>query len=297
MHPKSWLFLNGPDKPIFSNKDQIMQRFTEWTRRIFPAGSYDESAFLTQYRAGRAAHRIDISLPLEKKSTPPIYVKIYEDLMRTLGCLRTQLGVASLPEPEDWPFLEAILRMIIFMHETDSVFRYRQTMIELLLPVYHAVWCYMTRVQNVTSTDIIESVAVATFQTLMRESKHIESIPGSETCDIAAINRKIDEQISRVARKVGKLLDSKKIEMKQACLMKWFFLIFTQDFKFEDVLLLWDHLIGSGMANFENELAVLCANVLKRLEKKLKSAKDEKEITDILQSVSQHVSAKSIIQT
>ena len=297
MHPKSWLFLNGPDLPLFTNEDQIRQRFTEWTRRIFPAGSYDESAFLTTYRAGRAAHKIDISLPLDKKSTPTIHVKIYEDLMRTLGCLRTQFGVASLPEPEDWPFLEAILRMIIFMHETDSVFRYRQTMIELLLPVYHVVWCYMTRIQHVTSSDIIESVAVATFQTLMRESKHIESIPGSETCDIAAINAKIDEQISRVARNAGKLLDSKKIEMKQACVMKWFFLIFTQDLKFEDVILVWDHLIRSGMANFQNELAVLCAKVLKSLTKKLKSAKDEKEITDILQSISQHVTAKNIIQT
>ena len=293
MKQRTWLSFEDIEHPIFQDTDAIAKRFKEWATCIFAPNTYDEDYFLRTYRAVLQEHHLEITEP-PRRELEPIHVKIYEDLIRTFGCQRRQFHLETHAAPEEFAIYAAMIRIVLFLDKHNPSFKYRQTIIDLSVPVYHVVWCYLTRVKSVTDTTLIESVAAFMIETLLERSKHINSIPGIASYDNDKTTQKLNDIFSSAAH-VREFLKEKEVETGSFCVLKWYLLAFTQQFDFPDVLTLWDFFLSKTITEFDSQVSSACVASLHRLFPKIKKLENPDDITVILQNLKNHVSVRELV--
>lgn len=293
MKQRTWLSFEDIEHPIFQDTEAIAKRFEKWATCIFLPNKYDEDSFLRTYRGVLEKHHLEITEPPRRESEP-IHVKIYEDLIRTFGCQRRQFHLETHAAPEEFAIYAAMIRIVLFLEKHNPSFKYRQSIIDLSVPVYHVAWCYLTRVKSVTDTTLIESVAAFMIESLLEGSNHINSIPGIQSYDNDDTTRKLNE-IFRGADDVHKFLITKKVETGSFCVLKWYLLAFTQQFDFPDVLTLWDFFLSKTIRDFDSQISSMCVASLQRLFPKIKRLENRDDITVILQNLKEHVSVSELV--
>ncbi|OHT00385.1 hypothetical protein TRFO_32979 [Tritrichomonas foetus] len=265
---RCWLFDPVPNikdvqEFFLPNKDFASRQYRSWIKE-FHVNTKKIDQYTTHYQHILAENDKNyesyeiISLPNEKN--------ILNDLKRTLGAIRENYNYKMAPNDTEKILFCKILRIILVMQSDEKTrlfFRYRQTMIDLLLPIYHVVWCALYN----DDLDIIkiEAITKVAFCKFMKKSKHIYKIPGSPNFEsrMSEIRNNYETKLREIAPSAVKILDNSQIDLLY--FSKWYFLVFTQEFNFHIVIQIWNFLILHGMDKFNKELIKLCGKVLENL--------------------------------
>jgi hypothetical protein len=224
----------------------------KWRRVIFPEPP-DEKSICAQYVSRLKTSGIEYSCPYseirEERSR-----KVREDLGRTVGARRLEFGQPGKVPESDQALLSSLLRVVMFLGEFDPAFRYRQTMIDLVIPFYHATFCHFGGAE----LPHVEAICAHMFHRFMTQTKHIKRVPGAPKFDKR--RRNIETSIIECAPDDWKGVINAS-GMVRVTAVKWFVTMFVQDFRLPDVLRIWDCLIADTIDGFKGRLAKMCRRV------------------------------------
>lgn len=291
-----WLFSQLPTQALgFFNGDGAGERFEKWTKQMPKLGlnqlRVDYLDFLVTNDIFYKGNFLEIEDPSIKK--------IREDLIRTFGVLRTNFGGSSEISRDDYDNYCAMLRMVMYLHKTGEYYRYRQTLIDLICPIYHVAW-YGLMVNGVTDTYTIEAEALHMFMNFMEMSQFREIFPGSPS-----FTPQIQDDIISMIKREIQDINSDIFSHINICnevflpILRWYLLIFTQSIPMGKNLYIWDYLLGSDLFNFPTTLAYACALVvcfLFELGHFKETKGDPMKIIELLQNLSQdHKTVNNIV--
>jgi hypothetical protein len=261
--PECWLFEPGlhpaskyeREGRSFFGPDSTL--YVEWRSAFWPAES--ESAILRDYSAGLERHGIAFPGGLESLATGPRR-SMHSDLMRTMGVRRQEWRVREAPYPPEEARFLAVFRVAAFLDRAQPGFRYRQTMFDLLLVVWHVVYRHFQVLG--AALHVVEANAVFAFTRIMVASGQVRRIPGAD--NFLAEKGRIEQLI---AAKIEGHCDSVKQQgMAMINAMKWMMTMFVHEFQLQDVLKIWkDVLAVRPISAIGDRLAELCAYVFSLL--------------------------------
>lgn len=281
-----WLFDKIPDVPkakFFKPDVQSSKiRFTNWTNCILEDNlplnySSLRSVYvssLNQYNIGYTS-TYDGIVDIQRK-------KIVEDLTRTLLKIRHDFDPnVEQPNENEKKLFCAILRITLLLHleknPENNKFKYRQSLIELILPIYHTVWYALDN----KDTYLIESVTKYLFKQFMKKTDHIQKIPGSS--NFQANLKDFEKSLRHKESDTCEYLEKNGLQLTIP--FKWYSLLFTHEYTFDIVILIWDELIKRNK-DFNDYVILICAQILKRLGSEIKKV-DKQQAVQMLQDISQ----------
>lgn len=289
---KCWLFDPIPDVPRANNFQEFFKpniqsarkRFDKWTKYILEDRTplnysnlrsiYVSS--LNQYSIGYTS-TYDGIVDNQRK-------KIVEDLTRTLQKIRHDFyPEVEPPNEKEKKLFCAVLRITLLLHLEKNLennkFKYRQSLIELILPVYHTVWYALDN----EDTYLIESVTKYLFKQFMLKTNHIQKIPGST--DFQSNLQKFEESLKKKEPEVCEFLENSNIQLMIP--FKWYSLLFTHEYTFNKVIEIWDVLVEYNQSDkFNDKIITICAQILQQLSDKFKK-RDKQQAIQLLQDISQ----------
>ena len=288
---KCWLFDPIPDLPQANNFQEFFkpniqsarERFDKWTKYILDERTqlnysnlrsiYVSS--LNQYSIGYTS-TYDGIVDIQRK-------KIVEDLTRTLQKIRHDFYPdVEPPNEKEKKLFCAVLRITLLLHLEKNLennkFKYRQSLIELILPVYHTVWYALDN----EDTYLIESVTKYLFKQFMLKTKHIQKIPGS--VDFQRNLQYFEDSLKKKEPEVCEFLKNNDIQLMIP--FKWYSLLFTHEYTFNIVIEIWDVLVEYNRSDeFNDKIIKICAKVLHQLWDKLQKG-DKQQAVQSLQDIS-----------
>jgi hypothetical protein len=266
--PEYWLYTpSSPDDRnlFFENQSNF---YEDWCNEIFDHPP-DEQDILLQYQSQLAQSHIEYSGPYREIRDGQSR-KVREDLGRTIGARRLEFGQTGEVTESSDPLLLSILRIIMFLPTADPQFRYRQTMIDLVLPFYHIVFCHFDHPQP---QYFVEAVCAKMFIEFMKLSHQIECLPGAPNFEKK--RREIENNIFEKTEDEYKPI-LRRSEMLRVTAVKWYVTMFVQEFKLPDVLAIWNNLIKDGIKKkFETRLTSMCGKVFSLLPREMAHAEEE----------------------
>lgn len=209
--------------------------------------------------------------------------KIVEDLTRTLQKIRHDFDPnVKPPNDKEKELFCAILRITLSLHlEKDlecNLFKYRQSLIELILPFYHVVWYAL----DPKDTYLIESITKYLFKKFMKKTKHIYKMPGST--NFQAYLQNFENDLNHQEHNACEFLKNNDIQLMIP--FKWYSLLFTHEYTFDIVILIWDELMKRLQPDkFNDNLIKMCAGVLKKINNECIES-DKQHIVEALQDIS-----------
>lgn len=218
--------------------------------------------------------------------------KVIEDMTRTLCKIRYDFYPDSKPPNDrEKKLFCAILRITLSLHYEKNpeinLFKYIQSIIELILPIYHIVWCSF----DYKETYAIEALTKYLFKKFMKKTHQIDIIPGS--ISFQEHFSEFELYIKKNERTIYNIFVSNNIQFLIP--FKWYSLIFTQEFNFDDVNEVWIYLFNQNIDNFSENLKNICIHIFKKISKEISKRKDDKQF--IMQSIQdiKHIGIQDII--
>jgi hypothetical protein len=251
-------------------------------------GLPDARELTTRYRSQLIQLHIEYPGPY-RKIRDKQSVKVREDLVRTVGARRLEFAKAKkLPESDD-TLLLSLLRIIMFLPLYHPKLRYRQMMIDLVVPFYQVVFYHFGPTQRY----VVEAVSVEMFVTFMNCSHQIDWLPGALNFERERhkIERSIIQNIEGDYKHV-----CESITMVRMTAVKWYVTMFVQDFELPDVLEIWDDLINGGIdEGFATRMALMCGRVFALFPQELAHAEEENMMQKFSQPLRFAVKSKDLL--
>ena len=289
-----WFQRDNPNPDFFK---QNTSKYHDWKATIIGNQELEIQEITNDYKQFIIEHNICFSDDEYTIPTDLPQKNIYNDLKRTFGTIRLQYQNHEPLQSDEIKLYQRMMRMMMVMHYKDSdLFKYRQTLIDLIIPIYHVVWFGLNE-KNMYHNEcyIVEAVTVELFMEFMKKTNQIKRIPGISESIYANPQTLIDILTNSLKEKNEKcfnILKQKNIPFELP-MMQRYLLIFTQSLALENVIDVWDYLIRNSFSEkilspsqFESNLIHLCTNSVLYFYRDIIQNGDSTQIMQQIQDIS-----------
>lgn len=281
--PDTWLapgnYITNED---FSPTYKSINRLAKCFRHFLPNSEFCFQTFIkikNNYKIVLNQEIYDIHIYGDLKI--PIHQQLAKDLIRTIRRHRKDQNIfyqQDINSNDDF-IMQSFAHILIFVNENGIA--YKQGFGDLLIPFYHfTYYAFRTISSDTPDMLLIESITANLFYHFLNDY-HLQYF-----------QKEIMDQRMNTLQNI--ICDSEMFKIFSKCkirvsdfAIRWFLLIFLQDFPLSKVFLIWDFLLETpNLQSFYSLLMDLCITIISIREEDCKKQKNSVTILQFLQDIS-----------